>query len=214
MTSPFDTTKQLPADETMWTRLQRRLVEAGRAEAARQAAKLDPEMLARDVEEEKAKVMRRIGMLGGQRCPDCGYWLSTRYSASQPHQCEAIATTDEAIATAEMKRVAAGVPLAGLPESAFLNSPTLTGRLVPPLPKAKPGSWGIATMQGGQPRQPIILPPAAPAHGFKWWARYPWPKNRPTAPASPAAALALAWLCGAACGALVAILVASLLPPG
>jgi hypothetical protein len=232
----------------MWARLQRRLVEAARAEAARQGRKLDAKITADaekffDAEAAKREALivamsraprcqrcngdrfisgawpdlpdepcpscnagapsgaERVRMTAmshaqratvialedlGPRCPNCGQWLSTRYSTGQPHVCSELPDT--------------GHPLADLEEQARIERWRERAGLKAAEPEAAP------TMQGGQPRQPIILGPASPAHASNQTARYLGPINWPNAPTGPARALALAWLLGAICGAYVGFL--------
>lgn len=176
----------------MWTRLQRSLMAAVKAEAERRSdrqqaikeaqAAADAVRLTirREMKKTEPWVFPKPPSANHEpRCPHCGQWLSTRYSASQPHRCVTVGIGD-----------AARPPL---------ESPALTGRLVPPAPPADPDHARAAGW---------------PAHAVKQAGRYPWPENQPSAPAPALWPWALAWLAGAVSGALVAALVASLLWPG
>jgi hypothetical protein len=84
------------------------------------------------------------------RCPHCGTWTSTRYSAGRAH--------DEALLAAELKYMAAGGHLHGLPY------PTLQPGYDPPLAVA-----GGALNRAGSYPSPENRP-NAPATPVKAWA--------------------------------------------
>ncbi len=116
------------------------------------------------------------------RCPNCGAWLSTRYSAGNgPHKCSDwdVALHGLAVQPANQRQ---HIPAATKPDLARLP-------MGPQATDHGPAGW--------------------PAGAFSCPPRYHGTKSGLPAPATAAGALVLAWVAGALAGGLVCLLVAA-----
>lgn len=163
------------------------------------------------------------------RCPDCGAWLSTRYSASRPHVCSATTLTGKLEPVRDEAHRNAISPSGG---RAF-NAATAARDPVNPRTRRQPSAARLAEVRlrpaqnnpdGYPDEQPmgaklpnaVGLTPTGATHALKRWPPYegaPVPQSAPAGFIGAWRPWLAVWAGGAASGIFVAVLVMRLLFP-